>query len=93
MEEPLLLDTHDLYPIYSISWQVKILFKIWKSLFEIHELRTVKQERLKCQLYGILICILLSSNIFFRLHICRRPADKEGSALIGNLLKTCPIVS
>jgi len=60
------LDPQDLYPIYSIRWQVEILFKTWKSLFEIHELQTMKQERFECHLYGTLIRILLSSIMMFQ---------------------------
>lgn len=60
------LDPQDLYPIYSIRWQVEILFKTWKSLFEINEIRSMKQERFECHLYGTLISILLSSMMMFQ---------------------------
>lgn len=60
------LNAQDLYPLYSIRWQVEILFKAWKSLFEIDEIRKMKQERFECHLYGTLIEILLSSMMAFQ---------------------------
>ncbi len=60
------LGPQDLYPLYTLRWQIEILFKAWKSLFDIHNVRKVKQERLECHLYGRLISILLSSMTMFQ---------------------------
>ncbi|WP_407271869.1 transposase [Radiobacillus sp. PE A8.2] len=60
------LEPQELYPLYSLRWQVEILFKTWKSLFEIDHVRTMKQERFECHLYGTLIRILLSSMMAFQ---------------------------
>jgi len=60
------LGPQDLYPLYTLRWQIEILFKAWKSLFDIHKVRKVKQERLECHLYGKLISILLSSMTMFQ---------------------------
>ncbi|MBM7540098.1 transposase [Amphibacillus cookii] len=68
------LDMQALYPIYSLRWQVEILFKTWKSLFDIDKVRAVNPERFECHLYGTLIHILLSSMIAFQ---CRYYLHKK----------------
>ncbi|SHD78674.1 hypothetical protein [Schnuerera ultunensis] len=39
------------------------MFKIWKSIFNIDNVKPVKLERFKCFLYGRLISVLFSSMI------------------------------
>ena len=41
------------------------MFKIWKSVFKIHQVKKVKIQRFKCFLYGRLIALLFSSNIVY----------------------------
>jgi hypothetical protein len=55
------------YPLYSLRWQIEILFKVWKSIFRIHRIKKVKKERLDCHLYGTLISILISSSVTFKI--------------------------
>lgn len=60
-----ILDSTQLHELYTLRWQIEIMFKIWKSIFKINEVKKVKIERFKCSLYGRLIALLLSSSIVF----------------------------
>ncbi|PHC26374.1 IS4 family transposase, partial [Bacillus pseudomycoides] len=55
------------HELYTLRWQIEIVFKTWKSLFKIDYYRNVKQERLECQLYGKLIAIFLCSSTMFKM--------------------------
>lgn len=53
-------------PLYSLRCQIEILFKTWKSFFEIDECKNIKRKRLEYHLYGQLIGILLCSSTMFQ---------------------------
>lgn len=59
--------TNDVHALYSLRWQIEILFKTWKSFFEIDACKSIKKERLECHLYGQLIGILLCSSTMFQM--------------------------
>jgi hypothetical protein len=60
-----ILSTEQIHPLYTLRWQVELMFKIWKSLFKIHEVRKAGLERIECFIYGRLIMLLLASTIVF----------------------------
>ncbi|OSA99639.1 UNVERIFIED_ORG: hypothetical protein B2H98_00740 [Clostridium botulinum] len=60
-----IVSTNKVHDIYSLRWQIEIMFKVWKSIFGIDNVKNVKIERFKCFLYGRLIALLLSSQIVF----------------------------
>ncbi|WP_134698730.1 IS4 family transposase [Ammoniphilus sp. YIM 78166] len=57
----------DIYDLYSLRWQIEIVFNTWKSIFHIHKAKPMKEERFLCHLYGTLLAILLSSSLIFKM--------------------------
>jgi hypothetical protein len=55
------------YGLYSLRWQIEILFKTWKSIFRIHQVKPMKIERFQCHLYGQLIGLCLVASITYRM--------------------------
>lgn len=53
--------------IYSLRWQIEMMFKIWKSICSIHEVKKVKLHRLECYIYAKLLMILFCWEIIWKL--------------------------
>ena len=60
-----MLTSEQVHHVYSLRWQIELMFKIWKSIFKINNVKKLKIERFKCFLYGRLIALLLASTIVF----------------------------
>lgn len=60
-----MVESQTLYDLYSLRWQVELMFKSWKSHFEIDHHKKIKDERTECHIYGTLIRILLSNLLIF----------------------------
>jgi hypothetical protein len=61
-----ILTAEQFHEVYSLRWQIELIFKTWKSVYDMAKVKDVKIERFKCQLYGKLILVLLSSTLTFR---------------------------
>lgn len=61
-----ILPAEQLHDVYSLRWQIELIFKTWKSVYNMAKIKDVKIERFECQLYGKLILVLLSSTVTFR---------------------------
>lgn len=49
-----------LHALYRIRWQVELTFKVWKSILSIHVIRSAKENRVLCEVYGKLIVAVLA---------------------------------
>jgi hypothetical protein len=45
---------------YYLRWQIELIFKQFKSVFQIHQSSTANQYRLQCEIYGKLILLSIS---------------------------------
>lgn len=57
------LPSDQIRSIYSLRWQIELLFKVWKSVLEIDKLGKVSIYRFECYLYGCLIALLMTSSL------------------------------
>ena len=60
---PELVKTEQIYGFYRLRWQIELLFKIWKSVFELDQVGKMSIARFECYLYGKLIAILISGHM------------------------------
>lgn len=56
-------------PLYSLRWQVELLFKQIKTVLCIHKSNTSKENRLLCEIYGKLIMAVLIHRIHADINI------------------------
>lgn len=59
-----ILSINQVVEAYKLRWQIELVFKTWKSNLNIHKIKTMKKERMECQLIAKLIWILMNSKIF-----------------------------
>lgn len=59
-----MLDGETIAKIYRIRWQVELVFKIWKSIFGMDNIRQMKYDRLMCLLSARLLLILINWEMF-----------------------------
>lgn len=64
--------------IYTIRWQIELIFKAWKSQLQINYLKGINPERIRCLLYGKLITIVVI-NIIYK--FCDWYAQKLGKEI------------
>jgi Transposase DDE domain len=77
----------DILRLYALRWQIELLFKIWKTIFKIHEIGHTNIFRFECYLIGRLIALCLAQNIqsIFKEHLLANgfePSEWKGYKVI-----------
>lgn len=68
--------------IYRIRWQIELIFKQWKQLFQIDVMKGTRRERIRCLLYGRLIMINIVTGIYkLSAWYCSETLSREVSAV------------
>jgi len=62
-----MLANENIRTLYRLRWQVELVFKIWKSIGEIHKMKDVKIHRFETMLYAKLIWIVLNWSILWQM--------------------------
>jgi len=62
-EEAEKLPLETILPLYRFRWQIELMFKNWKSVFSIHKLQKMKENRYITMLYIRLILIIVNLQI------------------------------
>lgn len=57
---PASVSKEEIGQLYSLRWQIELLFKTWKSHLKVHQIKQVKTERWLCHFYTQCIVLLLS---------------------------------
>jgi len=60
------LPLEKIMPLYRFRWQVELMFKNWKSVFALHSLQKMKEERYITMLYIRLILIIVNLQIIHK---------------------------
>jgi len=50
---------------YRLRWQIELIFKIWKSIIQIDQVKKVQRYRLECYIYAKLILIVLGWQLLW----------------------------
>lgn len=56
-------DTVTIYELYTLRWQIELIFKTWKSVMNIHKIHAMNATRLECIILVKLLWVMLNWTI------------------------------
>jgi hypothetical protein len=87
-----MLPVEQFFPLYRLRWQIELNFKVWKSVFNLHNFQRVKEHRYIALLYAKLLLIIINLQIT---HCLQRilTSRKDGKIRMLSLNKTMKTLS
>lgn len=77
-----IFSSKDIIKAYSLRWQIELVFKTWKSILRINEVKAVKKDRFECQLIARMIWLLIHNQFFQRINnLIRKKMPGNGLSL------------
>ena len=77
------LNAWEVVKLYSLRWQIELVFKTWKSNMKIHLTKKVKKERFECQLIAKILWVVINWRLFqIANHIIRTTNRTAGCSVI-----------
>mgnify|MGYP006296882039 FL=1 len=77
------LNAWEVVKLYSLRWQIELVFKTWKSNMKIHLTKKVKKERFECQLIAKILWVVINWRLFqIANHIIRTTNRAAGCSVI-----------
>jgi len=61
------LTLNNAWTLYRMRWQIELVFKVWKSIWEIDEVKKVNKQRFECYILSKLITISLCWQLVWRI--------------------------
>lgn len=61
------LPANQIHQLYRLRWQVELVFKTWKSYFQVHQFKKMSLHRTECYLYASLLFIVTGWELYYRL--------------------------
>lgn len=49
---------------YRLRWQIELVFKTWKSHYKLHKTKKMKQERIECYIYSMLLLVTVHWKVY-----------------------------
>lgn len=87
-----ILKTKDINYMYSLRWQIELIFKSWKSTFGIAHIKKMKKERFECQLYARLLLIILCWNLYASVNSFVIASNHMKATMYISYYKFCKLV-
>lgn len=78
------VETAAIHELYSLRWQIELLFKSWKSTIDLAQCKPMKIERLYCYFYSQLIQMMLCTMVTYQMrYFLWEKSQKELSEMKG----------